>query len=490
MITRNPHLHDRSGRAAEGGSVLVIVMLIAFGLIAMALYFANSMTMELRASDNRASGLAAEQAIEGGARYVTSMLTTYATNGAVPDPSEYLAEAVPVGDSKVPEENAHFWLIGRDPDSTAPSSEPTFRLVDEASKLDLNASWLTADMLATNLPGMTYDFAEAIMEWRDTNGGSSSLNYSQLGYLPKQGPFETVGELRLVYGATMDELAGDDLNRNGVLDANEVDQNGNGQADPGAMEYFTVYSRQPNTHSDGTALTNVNTQADLQALLEDRLGASRAGDIIRQLFGNGAGGTTPGGTGTQTGYGSVNSNMGRQAVGTTSGGGVAGGVNSYTNLLQFYLASGMTLDEFGQIYNDVTASTNAYAIGRVNINTAPAAVLACLPGLDADLAQQLVNYRESNPATLTSIAWIVDALGTGSQAVTTLAEGDYITTQSYQFSADIAGVGPFGRGYRRVRFVFDLSDGTPKIIFRQDLSRLGWALGKQTRETWVAQNTR
>jgi hypothetical protein len=40
-----------------------------------------------------------------------------------------------------------------------------------------------------------------------------------------------------------------------------------------------------------------------------------------------------------------------------------------------------------------------------------------------------------------------------------------------------------------VKFVFDTSDGTPKIIYRQDLSRLGWALGEKARETWVVKET-
>jgi hypothetical protein len=39
-----------------------------------------------------------------------------------------------------------------------------------------------------------------------------------------------------------------------------------------------------------------------------------------------------------------------------------------------------------------------------------------------------------------------------------------------------------GRGYRRVKFIFDISDGVPKIIHRQDLSRLGWALGDRVRQ--------
>jgi hypothetical protein len=86
------------------------------------------------------------------------------------------------------------------------------------------------------------------------------------------------------------------------------------------------------------------------------------------------------------------------------------------------------------------------------------------------------------------MSWMVDALGSNNAVVQALrsANRDFITTQSFQFTADIAAVGPFGRGYRRVKFVFDLSEGTPKIIYRQDLSRLGWALGEKARAAWVA----
>jgi len=57
--------------------------------------------------------------------------------------------------------------------------------------------------------------------------------------------------------------------------------------------------------------------------------------------------------------------------------------------------------------------------------------------------------------------------------------------------ADIAAVGLHGRGYRRVRFVFDTVEGTPKIIYRQDLTHLGWALGKDARQNLLtAKGTR
>ncbi|MGP8022326.1 MAG: hypothetical protein ACLPRE_15260, partial [Limisphaerales bacterium] len=172
--------------------MLIIVLWVCIGLVAIALYFANSMSYELRASDNRASGLATDQAIEGAARYVSTVLALYATNGVVPATNLYAAAAVPVGD-------ARFWLIGRNPSGT-PSTEPYFGLIDEGSKLNLNT--VNTNVLSY-LPNMTADFAQAIVDWRSTNSsGTYSLDYAQLGYQEKEAPFETVDELRLVYGAT------------------------------------------------------------------------------------------------------------------------------------------------------------------------------------------------------------------------------------------------------------------------------------------------
>ena len=117
----------RLARRRENASVLIIVLWIAIGLVSIALYFANSMNYELTASDNRVNGLSAEQAIEGAARYVSYALQNFATNGAVPDNTEFKCEAVPVGDAK-------FWLIGRDPNADNPTT-PYFGLVDEGAKL-------------------------------------------------------------------------------------------------------------------------------------------------------------------------------------------------------------------------------------------------------------------------------------------------------------------------------------------------------------------
>jgi type II secretory pathway component PulK len=456
MKLRNTNLRNDFRRAGRG-SVLIIVLWIAIGLVGITLCFANSMTLELRASDNRVTGLAADQAIEGAARYVGYALANYATNGMMPTNAQFTCENVPIGDS-------HYWIIGRDNSGTAPATGPVFGLIDEASKLNLNRANTNT---LSYLPNMTTDLATAIVDWRSTNGmGDEALNYATLGYDDKNSPFESVDELRLVYGMTVDILAGDDINRNGVLDAGEKSSTGGTTPNFGLLEYTTVYSREPNFHSDGTSMTNVNTatEGDFDALFQ-------AAGVETSL--------------ATTIYRNIHPTAPRPA-------------NPCTSTFDFCdrcLNAGMTADDFAKIYNNVTATTNLYTYGRVNVNTAGETVLTALfmgANIDQDTAdgaaQSLISYRQQNPGALTSPAWLVTALGNNS-VVTNLVAHDWITTRSFQFTADIAAVGPFGRGYRRVKFIFDISDGTPKIIYRQDLSRLGWALGEKARETLVAQNT-
>ncbi len=442
-------LRLHSFHRSERGSLLIIVLWIAFGLVALTLYFAHSMSLELRAADNRVAAMEAGQAIDGAARYLSNILTTVAYPGYLPDPMDYWVDAVPVG-------GATFWLIGRDTnDWEINLTTPAFGLVDEASKINLNAPWLTAEMIEY-LPGMTLELAGAIMDWRDTdstistNGGAEDETYTRLTqpYKAKNAPFESVEELRLVAGMTAEILYGEDANLNGILDANENDgdnsppyDNRDGRLDPGLMEYFTVYTREPATG------TNIHIRADVRALLEDTLGTSRADTVMRE----------PG------------------LVGTNA-------FAEITSLLDFYIRSGLSEDEFAQVADYLTATTNSFTDGLVNVNTAPEPVLECIPGIGLDYASQMVSYRESNPSKLATIAWVAEVVGD----TNALTAGPYITTRSYQYTADVAALGHHDRGYQRVRLVFDTSEGNALILRRQDLTHLGWALGKDIRTQMLA----
>jgi len=436
--------------------VLIIVLWVALGLVSIALYFANSMSFELHAADNSVASLEAQQAIDGAARYVSYLLASRSEPGVVPDPQTYQSEAVPVGEGT-------FWLISGPTNNIAAVDRPVFGLVDEASKLNLNTA--TPEMLQA-LPGMTPALAAAIKDWRDTDqqvtpNGTESDTYlrQKPAYRAKDTNFETIDEVRLVFGADANILYGEDSNLNGILDSNEndasdspPDDDRNGRLDPGILEYVTVYSREGVIGPDGSQKINITSNQNreqFRALLEQKLGATRAGEIASRVFPQGNGGTTS------------------------------------SNLLALYLRikANVTADEFAQFEGDINFS-NQPVVGLININTAPEAVLACIPGIGPEHAAEVVSFRQSNGGNLQSIAWITEVIT--DQAALQQA-GPYITTHSYQFAADIAAVGHHGRGYQRVKYIFDTSEGTPKIRFRQDLSHLGWALGKYTREWLVAQ---
>lgn len=486
-----------SATTRKSGSVLIIVLWISLGLVTLALYFANTMSLELRAADNRWAGTSAEQAIEGGARYVKAVLTQFATNGVVPAGTLYQSEAVPVGE-------AHFWLIGRAVTQDVESDQVFFGLIDEGAKVNLNYASAETLLLLTN---MTEQLAANVVDWRDTNGATSANGdgptiYARLepGYMCKTAPFETVDELKLVYPMDLGLLYGEDRNLNGALDPGEMDTNRNSVVDPGLLEYLTVYSKEPNTSTDGSQRVNVSSpsssSSEITALLQTNLTSARLTEVLARLgiSANQASGGGNSSAGSSQSTGSSGSNggspSGAQANAASPAASQGGGTNqtttTITSPLAFYQTGGFTLDEFAVIGPMITVTNGSYLYGRVNVNNAPAQVLACLPGLSMDLAQQLVSYRKQSPDTLTSVAWVAEALGqNNSDALEKLAATDCITTQSYQFVADIAALGPHGRGYRRVRFVFDTSSGEPTVIYRQDVSHLGWALGPYVRQTWT-----
>lgn len=439
-----PAIMRRPGRR---GSALVIVLWVTLGLVSVGLYFGHSSSLGLKAADQRVAGIEAEQALDGAARYAMHVLARNERPATLPDPVIYQREAAILGE-------ARFWFLGRPTASTiTPTAldQPVFALMDECSKLNLNTA--TAEMLA-NLPRMTPELAAAIIDWRDadgtvTTGGAEDETYQRRtpAYRCKNAPFESVEELQLVAGMTAEILFGEDANLNGVLDPNEMDgdatppsDNRDSRLDPGILEYLTVHGQEPLALPDGTARINVGQAAgrqQLASLLQERLGTDRGNQILRTV-GNGA----------------------------------------IRSVLEFFIRSRMTVDEFRLVETNLVVTTGNTVPSLVNVNTASEAVLACLPGIGLERAPQLVGYRRSNPDRLDTVAWVAEVLD--QQAA--IQAGPFLTGHSFQYTADVAAVGHHGRGYRRARFVIDLSGATPRVIARRDLSGLGWALGRTTRE--------
>jgi len=435
-------VQNDGGFLDERGSVLIVVLWACVGLVSIALLFGHSMLMAYRGADNALAGRQADQAIEGAVRYAEALLAEATTPGLLPEATTYQGEAVTVGE-------ATFWMFGKPADTTS-GTAGEFGVVDEASKLNLNTATLA--MLRT-LPGMTEEFAAAIIDWRDTDddvtpSGAESSAYAQKtpAYKAKNAPFESVEELALVSGATRELLYGEDANLNGALEESEDDSeknlpadNGDGKLDAGILSYVTVFSRERNKQSDDTARINIATPgaAGLGTLLTTKFGESRAGEIRASL-----------------------------------------GPGAIRSPLEFFVRSRMKEEEFGQIADALTTATGDYLPGLINVNTAGAAVLACVPGIGTENAAKLVTARLSRTVTDTNIAWVVAAIG----AERAVQAGPFLTGQSWQVSVDVAAVGRHGRGYRRTKCVIDMSTGTPRIVYRRNLAPLGWALGSDVRQ--------
>jgi len=396
-----------------------------------------------------------------------------------PDNVNFHANAVKVGD-------ATFWLVGRDTNDlqTSPQGdEPIWGLIDEASKLNINNAGTNTQVL----PNMTLNTIAAMYDWttssnsQPSQNGAKSETYSTLQppYLCKNGPYETVEELRMVYGMNMDILFGEDANLNGHLDPNENDgqklppmDNSNGILDPGALEYVTVWTHEPTTATNGAARIAVNNTTALQQFIQTNYPSL---EQYLVPFGISSTSGTSGTSGTR-GTSGPSSPSSPSSPSTAAA--------APTSVLDFYIRSQMPEADFQQI-EPFLMNTNV--TGLININTATATTLASIPGIGSNYAQQVLNYRQSSPPLVPSITWLKNVLPTTSLA--TIAQiGPYITPYSFQFTADVVAVGHHNRGYRRVRFVFDCSTGTPLIVYRKDMTYLGWALGKKLHDKLLAGN--
>jgi type II secretory pathway component PulK len=497
----NPRpIHHSQFRPRGSGSVLIVVMWIAFGVVALALYFAHTMEMTLRAADSQVASQEADQAIDAAELYYSNVLAQImGLNGQMtaqnqfapymlPSTNYYRTCGVQMGDILgVPVGSGRFWCIGRDTngfDYARRSSEPVFGLVDEASKVNLNnlqnsklygisPDSTTQTNLLQNLPQMTIQLLSCIYDWATTNttasmNGAKSSTYQSLNppYECKMTNFDTIGELRMVYGMTLDDLYWEDANLNGALDANENDgmatppnDNMNGILDSGLLEFLTVYTQEPAI-----------------------LGTTSTTPTNRQVVTSWSGLTNFIATNWPAVYSDIAPNLKGKSTAPKS-------------ILEFALMSGIDAQDLATIEPFLMNSTNS--VGLINVNTATATALGCLPGIGTDgvlgvgsiNAQNIVLYRQSNPSEMNSCYWMIAALqNLGSANVTNLVKtvGPYITSHSWQYSADIAAVGHNGRGYRRVKFIFDCSSGVPLVVYRQNLTYLGWALGKRIHDQLLA----
>jgi hypothetical protein len=119
---------------------------------------------------------------------------------------------------------------------------------------------------------------------------------------------------------------------------------------------------------------------------------------------------------------------------------------------------------------------------QVNVNTAPELTLMAL-GLTQEDADSIINNRTGNPISASGTTTLATFLASCNiTSVPTNILTPLLTTQSYQYSADILAVTGDGRGFKRVRIVVDSTSAPAKIVYRKDLTSLGFPLIPQLRQ--------
>jgi type II secretory pathway component PulK len=338
---------------------------------------------------------------------------------------EYTTDAVSITQlpaEAIPVGDGYFWILRPNQQS---NSEYDFGIDDEAGKLNLNATWMTNLAGPNNplalLPGMTQDIADAMLDWRNP-AGEGSMDGAESDYY---GTLPEPYQCKNAAYETVEEV----LLVKGVTTSllYGQDVNRNGVIDPG---------EQNNSGAFPITLTG----------------------------------------GQDTSRGIIN---------------------------------------FLTVYSTTAAATGVPAqVGQVNVNTASEQVLMCLPGLTQTDADNIIAARPSTTGTTstsnTDLSWVASAIGQqkyqtlvgtptggpgrgrgapgrgatpGRGGVTVGAAQSLITGSSSQYSADILAVSGNGRSYKRVFIVVDVTQTPAKIVYRKDLTSLGWPLTSEVRNS-------
>lgn len=506
MSLRSPH---RSRR----GMALVLV-LVAIALLSLAAYtFAELMYAEREAAWITGRGIQARALADSGCefamRFATQEPETLQELGGVFDNPDRFRGVLAL-DGDAPRERGRFTII-------APTlSEGThagirYGLEDESTRLNLN-TLLVADTAQENggrqllmaLPGMTEEIADAILDWVDTDDEprefGAELDYysgQEPPYAPKNGPLETVEELLLVRGVTPALLFGLDVNRNWIVDASEQGgqigeaDNSSGDLNHGWASYLTLYSLEANLRPDGQPRIDINAEdleqlhADLEEVFDKdiatfilayRLGSDYkyvASDVRQGVNGREVDLTKGGGRTVST----ILDLIGTPIQVTFKGEQQASKVDTPFPAEPLLMSSYLS-----KLMDNVTANASPVIPGRININQAPRAVLAGIPGMTPEMLQQILNSRNEEPSTdrpeRMHETWLL------SEGILTLDEMKamipYVCGAGRVYRAQVVGYFEQAGPNARVEIVMDATSTTPRLLFYRDLTHLGQGFSPET----------
>lgn len=190
------------------------------------------------------------------------------------------------------------------------------------------------------------------------------------------------------------------------------------------------------------------------------------------------GGTTGSGTGTGSG-GTLPGGSGSGGTGTGSGGTGTGGTGSgqgFQSIAALLTVPGMNATTLQQIADKITIDSGTTRNGVVNVNTAPAEVLATVPGMTHAVVSAIMNYRANGQAfqTIGDLFMLPDITPQQWEQVI-----EHLTTKSSFYTLHIRVRTPGQQGLYAVSALVQLSQTGPKLLQWREVPRSpGWS-------TWI-----
>ncbi len=287
----------------------------------------------------------------------------------------------------------------------------TIVIKDESGRVNVNTA--SAEMLE-NIFGDS-EAADSIIDWRDADdiqraSGAETEYYSALErpYRARNASLLTVSELHLIKGIS-ERLSSSANNTAGLV----------------PIEIFTVYSRDRNMNAAGQKRVNILAaeRNTLTTLLSDILDDSKINALMQFIS--------------------------------------AGNLREVADIVG---VAELSREDIKGIYDRLTISNAEEIEGLISINTASAAVLAAIPGLDEAMAERITAYRTENGpfADVGALLNISDLPMAVFREIAPL-----LTARSSVYRLTASGFIREGRPFI-ITCVVDMNAGTPRILYWQE----------------------
>ena len=455
LASRCPSWRAKTGHDDGMALVFVLWIVVLLSAVAFEMTFKGHLRAQLTATTGETTKafFLARAGVEKALGDLAAMDSTLQAQFEMREDGEFLYRNIELG------EGSYTLYAGEDGDGTL-----MYGMADEAAKLNINN--VEAAVLE-KLPGMDGETAAAIVALRE--------DY----------PFHDIEDLLVIEGVSRVTLYGEDQNRNGILDPNEDDggqswpqDDSDGMLDGGLAEYLTTWSVSRELTAEGEDRIDISSaSAEAISSAIDDISPQQAQSIVAhreknefssvldlydvelveqtQQGGQGSGGPQPQGQARQAGGpnraqgGRVEGRAGngrpqdgrnqqRQAQNGNNGQNPQGPNAGTQTTTRGTGRKAFEEDAVRKIADLVTIQSEAATEGLVNINTASAQVMACLPGMDDAIAQAVVAERRGREGGFTTVMDLLSIDGISTGVLKSLYE--HVTVRSDVFKVNSLGV--------------------------------------------------